>query len=82
MIHCSSRPLIFDRLDDVIGAFEGDPAGRVVHIHDGIDHGAGGAARLLHNIADGVGLGIKEGRDFRLVQGASVLCQTLDHLSR
>jgi hypothetical protein len=61
---------ILDRLDDFIGAFKGNPPGSVIHIHHGIDYGAGIAAWFLHNIADGVSLRIKEGHDFWLFQGA------------
>ena len=53
-----------DEGDDLVGMVIGDPARRIVDIHDGIDHRAGVRAGVAQDIADRVGGGIEKAVNF------------------
>jgi hypothetical protein len=62
----AGEPVLRDEGDDRIGVVVGDAAGRVVDVHDRIDHGAGLGCRILDDVADGVGRLVEKGGDLRL----------------
>jgi hypothetical protein len=66
MIHVQLQVVRADVVDDGVGMVIGDPAGRVVDVHDRIDHGAGIRRRVLDHIADGVGRRVEERLDLGL----------------
>ena len=60
------EPLAAHEIDDLVGGFIGNAAGRIVEIHDGIDDGASLRAGIAHDVADRVGSRVEKGCHLRL----------------
>jgi len=72
------QAVLFDMPDDLVGTVIGDAPGGIVDVHHAVDHGAGIAVGIFHDIADGVGIFVEKRGDLRFYRHINrIICHCL-----